>query len=65
MSQYLDEAMNVPGLSGLVIDLRGNRGGVLQQAVTTSALMLDHGVAAITQGVTRRPTMSGPCRVAT
>nr|WP_255673904.1 S41 family peptidase [Komagataeibacter sp. FNDCF1] len=50
MSQYLDEAMNVPGLSGLVIDLRGNRGGVLQQAVTTSALMLDHGVAAITQG---------------
>ncbi|MBL7232727.1 S41 family peptidase [Komagataeibacter oboediens] len=50
MSQYLDEAMNVPGISGLIIDLRGNRGGVLQQAVTTSALMLDHGVAAITQG---------------
>ncbi|MCE2575304.1 S41 family peptidase [Komagataeibacter sp. FNDCR2] len=50
MSQYLDEAMNVPGISGLILDLRGNRGGVLQQAVTTSALMLDHGVAAITQG---------------
>ncbi|RBM08504.1 S41 family peptidase [Novacetimonas cocois] len=50
MSQYLDEAMNIAHLSGLILDLRGNRGGVLQQAVTTSALMLDHGVAAITQG---------------
>ncbi|WP_182942409.1 S41 family peptidase [Gluconacetobacter johannae] len=50
MSQYLDQASDDPHLRGLVLDLRGNRGGVLQQAVTTSALMLDRGVAAITHG---------------
>jgi carboxyl-terminal processing protease len=50
MSQYLDQASDDQHLRGLVLDLRGNRGGVLQQAVTTSALVLDRGVAAITHG---------------
>ena len=35
---------------GLVIDLRGNRGGFLQQAVTAAALFLDNGVATVTEG---------------
>lgn len=50
MSQYLDQAMQDTHLRGIIIDLRGNRGGVLQQAVTASALLLDHGVAAVTDG---------------
>nr|WP_040509679.1 S41 family peptidase [Gluconobacter morbifer] len=66
MSQYLDQIMDdlaagqpkTPGLetgqnkhlAGLIIDLRGDRGGVLQQAVTTAALLLDHGVAVTTHG---------------
>lgn len=50
MSQYLDQATQDKGLKGLIIDLRGNRGGVLQQAVTAAALLLDNGVAAVTDG---------------
>lgn len=50
MSQYLDQATQDPNLKGLIIDLRGNRGGVLQQAVTAAALLLDRGVAAVTDG---------------
>lgn len=50
LSQYLDQATQDKHLKGLIIDLRGNRGGVLQQAVTAAALLLDHGVAAITSG---------------
>ncbi|KXV78968.1 S41 family peptidase [Acetobacter cerevisiae] len=50
MSQYLDQATQDPTLKGLIIDLRGNRGGVLQQAVTAAALLLDRGVAAVTDG---------------
>ncbi|WP_212373890.1 S41 family peptidase [Acetobacter persici] len=50
MSQYLDQATQDPSLKGLIIDLRGNRGGVLQQAVTAAALLLDRGVAAVTDG---------------
>ncbi|MBB2206404.1 S41 family peptidase [Gluconacetobacter takamatsuzukensis] len=50
MSQYLDQASDDPHLRGLVMDLRGNRGGVLQQAVTASALVLDRGVAVVTHG---------------
>ena len=55
ISQFLEQAMNpddsgnrrarAPGLRGLIFDLRGNRGGLLQQAVTSVALVLDHGVA--------------------
>ncbi|WP_408736905.1 S41 family peptidase [Acetobacter conturbans] len=50
MSQYLDQATQDRHLRGIVIDVRGNRGGVLQQAVTAAALLLDNGVAAITKG---------------
>ncbi|MXV43834.1 peptidase S41 [Saccharibacter sp. 17.LH.SD] len=37
-------------LPGLILDLRGNHGGLLQQAVVTAALFLDHGVAVTTEG---------------
>jgi carboxyl-terminal processing protease len=58
MSQFLDQAMQPDGpdghapsrVHGLIFDLRGNRGGLLQQAVTSVALVLDHGVAVITRG---------------
>ncbi|WP_428374836.1 S41 family peptidase [Lichenicoccus sp.] len=59
MSLFLDQAMQPAALGdgaasgavkGLVFDLRGNRGGVLQQAVTSVALVLDHGVAVVTRG---------------
>ncbi len=50
MSQYLDQAAQDGRMRGLVIDLRGNRGGVLQQAVTAAALLMDRGVAVVTQG---------------
>jgi carboxyl-terminal processing protease len=35
---------------GVVIDLRGNRGGVLQQAVAAAAMLQAHGVVAVTAG---------------
>lgn len=38
------------GLSGLVLDLRGNPGGLLDEAVETADLFLDRGVIAITEG---------------
>jgi len=50
MSQYLDQATQNSHLTGLIFDLRGNRGGVLQQAVTTAALVMDNGVTATTRG---------------
>nr|WP_321985578.1 S41 family peptidase [uncultured Lichenicoccus sp.] len=61
MSLFLDQAMQPDALAdgggpdsgtvrGLVFDLRGNRGGVLQQAVTSVALVLDHGIAVVTHG---------------
>ena len=62
MSQFLDQAMQpqeagpdtdrgVPSrVHGLIFDLRGNRGGLLQQAVTSVALVLDHGIAVVTRG---------------
>lgn len=50
INQYLDQAMQDIKLKGLILDLRGNRGGVLQQAITSAALLLDHGIAATTQG---------------
>lgn len=39
-----------PALPGLILDLRGNHGGILQQAVMTAALFLNHGVIATTEG---------------
>ncbi|GBR01851.1 carboxy-terminal processing protease [Acetobacter oeni LMG 21952] len=50
MSQYLDQAVQDHRLKGLILDLRGNRGGVLQQAVTAAALLMDRGVAVVTRG---------------
>ncbi len=37
-------------LPGLILDLRGNHGGILQQAVMTAALFLNHGIIATTEG---------------
>ncbi len=37
-------------IRGVVLDLRGNRGGLLRQAVAAIALVLDHGLVAITAG---------------
>ncbi|MXV35601.1 MULTISPECIES: S41 family peptidase [unclassified Saccharibacter] len=37
-------------LPGLILDLRGNHGGVLQQAVVTAALLLNQGVITTTEG---------------
>ena len=52
MSEFLDQAMQAGArpVRGLVFDLRGNRGGLLQQAVTSVALVLDRGVAVTTRG---------------
>ncbi len=62
ISQFLEQATggDDPGppapkpraarLHGLIFDLRGNRGGLLQQAVTAVALVLDHGVAVTAVG---------------
>ena len=61
MSQYLSQILpsdddltpstrHTPALPGLILDLRGDRGGVVQQAVTTAALFLDHGIAVTTHG---------------
>ncbi len=57
MSQFLEQAMGrgegtkaAAPLHGLIVDLRGNRGGFLQQAVTAVALVLDHGVAVTAKG---------------
>jgi carboxyl-terminal processing protease len=36
--------------AGIIVDLRGNRGGLLRQAVTSVALFADHGVIASTEG---------------
>ncbi len=41
---------------GLVLDLRGNRGGLLRPAVAAADLLLDAGVIAVTQG--RNPNAS-------
>jgi carboxyl-terminal processing protease len=39
-----------PAPAAVVVDLRGNRGGLLRQAVTAVALFADHGVIASTAG---------------
>ncbi len=39
-----------PPPSAIVVDLRGNRGGLLRQAVTSVALLADHGIIASTAG---------------
>jgi carboxyl-terminal processing protease len=39
-----------PPPAAIVVDLRGNRGGLLRQAVTSVALLADHGIIASTAG---------------
>ena len=46
----IPDTRNLGRVRGLIVDLRGNRGGLLQQAVTAVALVLDRGVAVITRG---------------
>ena len=43
-------------LRGLVLDLRGNRGGLLRQAVAAAGLLLDAGLITVTEG--RNPDAS-------
>ncbi|GBQ88138.1 S41 family peptidase [Asaia krungthepensis] len=50
LSQNIDQALQDKKLTGLIFDLRGDRGGVLQQAVTATALVLDQGIAVVTKG---------------
>jgi len=51
LSQALEAGMaSKPAPSAVVLDLRGNRGGLLRQAVTGVALLAEHGVIASTAG---------------
>ena len=51
LSQALEAGMaNKPLPAALVLDLRGNRGGLLRQAVTSVALLAEQGVIAGTAG---------------
>ena len=55
LARELDTAFNstVPHARrprGLVLDLRGNRGGVLRQAIAAADLLLDAGMIAVTEG---------------
>ncbi|MGI3777047.1 MAG: S41 family peptidase [Janthinobacterium lividum] len=60
LSQELEAGLD-SRVTGLVIDLRGDRGGLLRQAVTAVALLLDQGVVATTVG--RDPEASRVWRV--
>ncbi len=48
--RFIGKALAGRRLRGLVLDLRGNRGGLLRQAVAATNLMLDAGPVAITAG---------------
>jgi carboxyl-terminal processing protease len=51
LSQALEAGLaNKPAAAALVIDLRGNRGGLLRQAVTAVALLAEQGIIASTTG---------------
>jgi carboxyl-terminal processing protease len=55
--QALTEGLGGPagrGVKGLVVDLRGNRGGLLRQAVSATDLLLRQGVVATTSGRDKR-----------
>ncbi len=54
-AERLSEALEAglaagPPPAAIVVDLRGNRGGLLRQAVTSVALLADHGIIASTAG---------------
>ena len=51
LSEAIEAGLAVkPGPAAVVVDLRGNRGGLLRQAVTAVALFADHGIIASTAG---------------
>jgi carboxyl-terminal processing protease len=51
LSQEIEAGMAVqPAPAAMIVDLRGNRGGLLRQAVTSVALFAEHGVIASTAG---------------
>ena len=51
LSQAIEAGLAAaPPPAAIVVDLRGNRGGLLRQAVTSVALLADHGVIAATAG---------------
>ena len=50
-----------PPPAAVAIDLRGNRGGLLRQAITSVALLADHGIIASTAG--RNPAASRDWRI--
>ena len=51
LAQELIRGQNDPRpLHGVVLDLRGNRGGLLQQAVASAAMLQSRGVVAVTAG---------------
>jgi carboxyl-terminal processing protease len=51
LSQALEAGMaSKPAPAAVVLDLRGNRGGLLRQAVTGVALLAEHGIIASTAG---------------
>ena len=50
LSQAIETGMSGPHAQAMVLDLRGNRGGLLRQAVTGVALFAEQGVIASTAG---------------
>jgi carboxyl-terminal processing protease len=51
LSESIEAGLSAtPAPSAIVVDLRGNRGGLLRQAVTSVALLADHGIIASTAG---------------
>ncbi len=65
-AERLSEALEAglaakPPPAAIAIDLRGNRGGLLRQAITSVALLADHGIIASTAG--RNPAASRDWRI--
>ena len=50
LKQHLDELQDESPLLGLILDLRNNPGGLLDQAVSVSDLFLDQGLIVYTRG---------------
>src|SRR5216683_4091367 len=50
LTQLAKEAEKTGGMKGLVLDLRGNPGGLLEQAIQVSALFLSQGTIVTTVG---------------
>ncbi len=50
LAQELTRNVGNPAVKGIVLDLRGNRGGLLRQAVSATDLLLQQGIVATTAG---------------